>query len=147
MRNGQIWKANADGGQPEQLTERTGGAGSPAESADGKSLYFRMRGASVWRVPVTGGEAEEVFGADGPIIGDPQPAKNGIYYLTFDRFERAMAVFFYDFAAKKQAPVYRMRSRDFSFSGSFAVSPDEKSVLFSRVDQSQTNLMLVENFQ
>lgn len=147
-RNGQIWKANADGGQPEQLTERGGGgAGAPTESADGKFLYFRMRGASVWRVPVTGGEAEAVFGADGPILGDPQPAKNGIYYLTFDRFERSMAVLFYDFSTKKEMPVYRMRGRDFSFSGSFAVSPDEKSVLFSRVDQSQTNLMLVENFQ
>ncbi len=146
VRNGQIWKANADGGQPEQLTER-GGGGSPTESADGKFLYFRMRGASVWRVPIAGGEAEEVFGADGPMLGDPQPTKNGVYYLTFDRFDRSMAVSFFDFATKKPMPVYRMRARDVSFSGSFAVSPDEKSILFSRVDQSQTNVMLVENFQ
>ena len=143
---GQIWKASADGGRPEQLTER-GSNGSPAESPDGKFVYFRWRGASIFRVPAAGGDAEEALSGDGPIMGDPLPAKGGIYYMVFERFDRSAAVLYHDFATKKTTEAFRLPGRNFGFTPVFSISPDGRFILFARVDQSQTNLMLVQNFK
>ena len=145
--NGQIWKVPAEGGKPVQLTE--GGAnGSPAESPDGKFVYYRTRRASVWRVPTSGGNEEQAFDAEGPIVGDRIAVeRGGVYYLGIDRLERTIAVLYYDFGAKKTSDVYRLPGRNFGFTPVFSISPDGKSVLFARVDQSQTSLMLVENFK
>ena len=142
----EIWRASADGGRPEQLTER-GSNGSPAESTDGKSVYFRWRGGSIWRVPTAGGEAEEAINAEGPLMGDPQPVKGGIYYMVFERFDRSAAVLYHDFVSKKTTEAFRLPGRNFGFTPVFSISPDGKFILFARVDQSQTNLMLVQNFK
>jgi Tol biopolymer transport system component len=148
--HGQIWKASADGGHPEQLTQR-GSNGAPAESADGKFVYFRMRGASMWRVPSSGGQEEEVaVDNDGPLVGDPVVVKNGIYYVTierFGRFESPLTVNYYDFAAKTARRVFRLTGRNFGFTPQISVSPDGKYILFARNEQSVTSLMLVENFK
>ena len=59
-----------------------------------------------------------------------------------------MVVSFYDFAKKKSAIVFRMKGAGMDpFGASFAVSPDQKSVVYPRVDRSETNLMMVENFR
>ena len=146
---GQIWKAAADGGRPEQLTER-GGNGAPAESPDGKFVYYRMRGASIWRVPVGGGPAEPALELDTPLIGDPLPFKTGIYYLSlerFDRFDRPLTLAYHDFGSKMTTAAIRLPGRNFGYTPVFSISPDGKWILFARVDQSLTNLMLVENFK
>jgi Tol biopolymer transport system component len=144
---GQIWKATPDGGSPQTLAQQRG-AGQPVESADGKYIYFRAR-RSLWRVPVGGGEEEEAIVPDHDLIGGTtiQPTRKGIYYLEFERSSRGMVVSFYDFASKKNSVVYRTRNFDMRNAATFSVSPDGKNILYPRVDQSQTNLMLVENFR
>jgi Tol biopolymer transport system component len=149
--HGQVWKASADGGHPEQVTQRGIGNGAPAESVDGKFVYFRVRGASIWRVPASGGAEEEVaVDNDGPLVGDPVVFKNGIYYVTverFGRFESPLTVYYYDFAAKSARRVFRLTGRNFGFTPLISVSPDGKYLLFARAEQSVTSLMLVENFK
>lgn len=145
QQRGGIWKASADGGNPIQLTERQGGNG-PVESLDGKFVYYRNR-RNVWRVPADGGAEEEAFDTDFFFGGALQPAKKGIYYQEFDRGERAVVVYLFDYAAKRSSVVFRVRMTDFSVPISFAVSPDGKYILYPMVDQSQTNLKLVENFK
>jgi Tol biopolymer transport system component len=144
---GEIWKATAAGGNPQSLTKNRGAA-QPMESADGKFVYYRSR-RSLWRVPVEGGEGEEAIIPDHDLSFSPtiQPAKKGVYYAEFERNARAMAVSFYDFAAKKSSVVFRMKNTDFWNLASFSISPDGKYLLYPRVDQSQTNLILVENFR
>jgi Tol biopolymer transport system component len=144
---GQIWKATATGGNPQVISEQRG-AGQPFESADGKYVYFRSRGG-IWRIPAAGGEEEEAFVPEHDMWGPTtmQPAKKGVYYTEFERSARSMVVSFYDFATKKSSIVFRLKNADWGNGASFSVSPDGKSILYARVDQSQTNLMLVENFR
>lgn len=148
---GQIWKATIQGANPETLA-REGGTGQPIESADGKWVIFRQR-RSFWRVPVAGGsEPEEFINPDHDLFWSTtiQPAKKGVYYTEWERGARAMAVSFFDFATKKSSVVFRLKGgRGFDFGGNtmFSVSPDGKYILYARVDQSQTNLMVVDGFR
>ena len=149
---GQIWKASIQGANPELLV-RFGRPGLPTESADGKYVYFRQ-GHGFSRVPVAGGsEPEEAIEPDHDLLGGTtlQCTKKGVYYAEFERSSRSMVVSFYDFGTKKNSIVFRMKSAskgfDFFNTAAFSVSPDGKYILYARVDQSQTNLMLVENFR
>jgi Tol biopolymer transport system component len=140
-----IWKASADGGNLEPVTERFA-SDAPVASVDGKFVYYRNR-RSIWRIPTEGGAEEEVFDPEFGFGGRPQTAKKGIYYQGFDRGERALIVSFFDYATKRSSVAFRVRMADFSVPVSFSVSPDGKYILYPMVDQSQTNLKLVENFK
>jgi Tol biopolymer transport system component len=143
----QIWRMPAAGGEAKAVTTNKG-TNQGVESVDGKSLYYR-RGRTIWRVPVEGGEAEEVFSPEHDMpFTTLQPAKNGIYYLEWERGGRRMALSFYDFAKKESTVLFRIKGGNFDFfSMTFSVSPDGKYVTYPRVDRSETNLMLVENFR
>ena len=142
---GEVWKANADGSNPEQVTKFLGAA-QGVETPDGKYLYFRAR-RSIYRMPVAGGEAEEAIVPDHELswITTIEVTRKGVYYA--ERSARHWVVSFYDFAAKKSSTVFRMENPDFGQGHIFSISPDGKYVLYPRVDQSQSDLMLVENFR
>jgi Tol biopolymer transport system component len=147
---GQIWKATIQGANPESLV-RQDGIGQPIESADGKWVFFRER-RSFCRVPVAGGEPEEFINPDHDLmwITTIQPVKKGVYYTEWMRSARSMGVSFYDFASKKNSLAFVLKSgRGFDFGGgsTYSISPDGKYILYARVDQSQTNLMLVDGFR
>jgi Tol biopolymer transport system component len=148
QQRGQIWKSSASGGSPEPLGAKVSGS-EPVESADGKFIIFR-RNRTIWRVPVSGGgDAEEFMIPDHDLMGGPlQPTRKGIYYLEWERSARTAAISFHDFATRKNSVVFRLRNPNFSSNLSyFSISPDGKYILYPRVDQSETNLMLVENFR
>ncbi len=144
---GQIWKATPTGRNPQALAPQNG-AGQPVESADGKYIYFHSH-RGIWRIPTAGGEEEEAFVPEHDMWGATtmQPTKNGVYYSEFERSARSMVVSFYNFSTRKSSIVFRLRNADWQSGGSYSVSPDGKSILYARVDQSQTNLMLVDNFK
>ena len=60
--NRDIWVVSADGGEPHQVTDHPGIDQGPTWSPDGKWLVFQSkgRGAGLWRIPASGGEAEPV---------------------------------------------------------------------------------------
>ena len=143
---GQIWKADANGGNPRQLTN-TLGSGAAEASVDGKYVYYRNR-RTICRIPADGGAEEQVVIPEHDLLWVViQPTKKGIYYLVFARGARAMEVSFYDFTTRRNEVAFRTKDADFFQAMSFSVSPDGKYILYPRVDQSQTNLMLLENFR
>jgi Tol biopolymer transport system component len=163
---GEIYKATSAGGSPQALTKMRGE--QPVESADGKFLIFRARN-SLWRVPVDGGEEEEFIVPDHDLLWGTtiQPVKKGVYFLEWERAARPkdrnkggndrrfrggggqMVVSFYDYATKANTVAVRMKNSEMNgrMDGAFSVSPDGKYILYPKVDRSQTNVMLVENFK
>ena len=144
------------GGEPRAITsDRRGrGAGQPTPSLDGKYLYYR-NGRSIWRAPVKGGEQELVFEPGAPfLLPHIEAGRAGIYFEEFDPGERAFTISLYGFDTKRITHVLRLehlafgRGRnDIGRSNDFSVSADGKFVLHPRIDQSQTNLVVVENFR
>jgi Tol biopolymer transport system component len=143
---GQIWKADANGGNPRQLAGMPLGS-SPEESADGKYVYYRNRRV-IWRASAEGGKEEQAIVPEHDLVWATsiQPAKKGVYYLEFARGARALEVSLFDFTTSRSEVVFRMTHAN-SQGSTFSVSPDGKYIVYPRVDQSQTNLMLVENFR
>jgi Tol biopolymer transport system component len=141
----QIWKIAASGGAPSQVTSRGGFAAF--ESSDGKFLYYVKDDQSgVWRVPVVGGEEVRIL----PLPtaehwGDWALCARGIYFV--DESGLRPAINFYSFGTHKVTQVTQVNSLPPPGDPGFAVSPDEKRIVFSQVDRSAVDIMLVENFR
>jgi Tol biopolymer transport system component len=117
------------------------------ESSDGKYIYFRNR-RSFWRLPAAGGEEEQAFVPEHDLMGGTtlQPTRQGMYYVEFERSAGEPVVSFYDYAGKKSSVVFQMKGGGWQ-GATFSVSPDGKYILFAKVDQSQTDLRVIENFR
>jgi Tol biopolymer transport system component len=143
-----IFKSGLDGGSPQQIGER-GGSAQPVETLDGEYIYYRNR-RTFWRIPAKGGEEEEAFIPEHDLMWSTtiQMTPKGMYFLEFSRNNRQMVVSFYDFETKKSDIVFRMKENDnVGPEASYSISPDGKTILYARVDQSQTNFVVVENFR
>ena len=134
----------ADGGIAVRIT-RNGGV-APAESGDGRFLYYARSEApatSIWRVPVDGGEeqpiVEELTYSLNFVVADP-----GLYFLSVGSAPLTTAIEFYDDVRKTRTTLLRVGKRH---SVGMALSPDKRWLLYSVVDSSGTNLMLVDNFR
>lgn len=72
--NPDIWISDSDGRNAKQLTVDPGNDGAPAVSPDGRWVFytsFAQPQRSVWKIPMTGGEAVRVFGPHTPPDDDP----------------------------------------------------------------------------
>ena len=131
----------AAGGDAVQVTHDTGFV--KGESPDRAYLYFvgtAVAGSPLWRVPVVGGRLEKVV--DGVVWWSVKVLERGIYYL--DRPANEARLQFFDVATRRSTTVARGLGE---WTGSLTVSPDGRTILFSRVDSSINDLMLVENFR
>jgi Tol biopolymer transport system component len=151
-RNGawQIWKVSAEGGSPVQVTKQasSGSAAGDAEmdsfeSVDGKFLFYR-RDDGLWRMPVAGGESIRIL--ENVARGEWRVFGNGICFLD-DKTEPPQLKLLdlgsgktTNFGAVELGP--RLPG-----SVGFDVSPDGQWVLYVRVDASNSDIMLVENFR
>jgi len=141
--NWQIWKAPSAGGTAVQVTKN--GGFSAQESADAKSLYVWVAGGTIWRMPVSGGETVRVLQGV-PGFSWWRVARDGIYFL--DGSTTPTPLRFLDFPTER---VRILASMDLGYVSprpmTFDVSPDARWILFQRVDQVESDIMLVENFR
>jgi Tol biopolymer transport system component len=140
----QIWKVSLAGGPAIQMTRNGGDV--PQASPDGQFVYFQRRSAdrvSVWRIPVNGGDEAKVVDSVHPkgkwTVGD-----TGIYFFTAPDERGHSEIRCYEFANGNTRKVMTI---DHDISYGLALSPDGRTLLYTRIDEAGSDLMLVENFR
>jgi len=148
-----IWKIPASGGDAVPLTESVGM--NPLESPDGAYIYYvetRDRPSPLWRLPASGGIPEKVL--EGVVLFNFVVLKGGIYYIDrpsgeggirmIDRPAGETRLQYFDFGTRRSATVARNLGNVFI---GLTATQDGRTILYSRVDSSVDDLMLVENFR
>jgi Tol biopolymer transport system component len=141
----QVWKMPADGGQATPVTKQ--GGREAIESPDGKFVYYaKSSGGSwgIWRTPVAGGEEVRIL--DQVPQGNWGLSDKGIYFVN-PQAKPGPAIQFFSFATGQVTQVAMIEKRLIQGPPAFAVSPDGHWILYAQLDQSNSDIMLVENFR
>ncbi len=138
-----IWKISKDGNKKEQVTKNEGEAAF--ESPDGKWVYYSRfwpADKGICRIPVGGGEEQKII--DKAVYRDSWVLKeNGIYY--FIETPTKYDLFFYEFKSGKTIKINDFDKK--TTSAYFDISPKEDWMLFSQSEETESNIMLIENFR
>jgi len=143
----QIWKVPADGGQAIQVTKQ--GGFEAFESSDGELLYYtKGRGpGGIWQMPVAGDEERQVpellsagYWRYWAVLND------GIYFVAPVASARP-AINFFSFATHRVMQLGVLERDPLQGPPGLTVSPDGRWVLYAQVDQSVSDIMLVEHFR
>lgn len=135
-----IWKVPSGGGVPIQVTQAEGSVSR--ESADGTLLFYLNEASrELWEIPVSGGEEKRVL--DSVLQRNFAVAKSGIYFEHAESQGRSSLRYF-SFADRTQTV---LKMLDKPLHNGIAISPDERSLLYSQVDDRGSDLILVENFK
>ena len=113
------------------------------ESPDGSLLYFSRDWAanwSLWRVPVEGGEEEQVL--ESSFGGIYEVVEEGVYFVPPSK-GLDFSLQFLRFATGAVEPIYDFERQPAGLS----VAPDGRSILFGQLEDYQSDIMLVENFR
>jgi Tol biopolymer transport system component len=143
MRSGdyRIWKMPANGGEAAQVTPNQGRGA--LESPDGKSIFYHSASAiaPLWRLPISGdGPPQKVL--DAIVWYNYCLVDRGIYYI--DQNENETRIQFFDFVTNKTITVANNLGE---IMPGMTTTADGKTILYSRVDSSIDDLMLVDNFR
>jgi Tol biopolymer transport system component len=114
------------------------------ESFDGNSLYFARRGSNTGLGMLDLNGASSVSDVPGmPAIEDANQwtlVSGGIYFVPSDK---PKSLLFYDFSTKKTRQVFSIEK---NFASGLSISPDGRYILFSQIDEENSNIMLVDHF-
>jgi serine/threonine protein kinase len=139
----QIWKISKDGSKKEQVTKNQGE--SAYESPDGKWVYYSRFwpvDKGIYRIPVEGGEEQKII--DKTVYRDSWVLKeNGIYY--FIETPKKYDLFFYEFKSNTTKKISDFNKN--TTSSYFDISAKEDWMLFSQSEETESNIMLIENFR
>jgi Tol biopolymer transport system component len=149
----QIWKIPAYGGDAVKVTNSAGDA--PFESPDGAYIYYvetMDKSSPLWRQPTSGGVPVKVL--EGVVLANFVVLEGGIYYIdrpsgeggiyVMDKPEGETRLRYFDFATRRSTTVAgNLGNLDLPLTA----SADGRTILYSRMDSSVDDLMLVENFR
>ena len=139
---GQLWKLPPTGGAPVQITRNGGGA--PAESVDGRTIFYVKDGGAVdisrlWSVPAEGGEEREVLPA--VFAHNFVVRQRGIYFVPDPQ---KPAIWFYRFADQKSSVLATLRTAP---AFGMDVSKDGRYALVPEYEDPGADIMMIENFR
>jgi Tol biopolymer transport system component/DNA-binding winged helix-turn-helix (wHTH) protein len=139
----EIWRIAADGSeQAVQITR--GGGTNPRVAPDGNRLFYirsEASGLEIWSTP---GKDDAHTRVLGPIRsgGSWVPGQDGIYFI-----EPAGRIAYHRFATGTTTPIVTIAGDLRLHNPSLALSPDGRWLLYSQVDRSGADIVLVENFR
>jgi Tol biopolymer transport system component len=137
----EIWKMPASAsGAPVRLT-KNGAGGNAFESGDGQFVYY-MKGRTLFKVSLDGGDEREVLGSiEGG--GGYALASDGIYFLTKASRGDETALRFQPFTGGTARLISSFRKPI----NHLNVSPDGRWLIYTQRDREGADLMLVEGFR
>jgi Tol biopolymer transport system component/DNA-binding winged helix-turn-helix (wHTH) protein len=135
-----IWKAPVEGGAASRLTAEGKDQSEPQESMDGSRVFFYSEGR-VWSVSANGG-------GELPVPGVPSyvrwvSARSGGYFV--DGGPRHFALHYFDTATQHAHKIVDFPNLFVMWGLSLA--PDGHAFLFSGIEHSEGDIMLVEGFR
>jgi Tol biopolymer transport system component/serine/threonine protein kinase len=142
----QVWKIPAAGGVPVQVT-RSGGFAA-RESPDGKWIYY-ARGRSVaglWRIHPDGTGEQ-------PVLERLKPgfwaywaiARDGVYFADRDSEKGTFALYLLREGRREPQRIAIFDKPLMVGDQGIALSPDERTLLFTQIDQSGSDILMVEH--
>jgi Tol biopolymer transport system component/DNA-binding winged helix-turn-helix (wHTH) protein len=138
---GQIWRMPARGGPATRLTRN--GGNFALESPDGKSIFYtKTTEPGLWMLSLQSGEeskvAPQTVGFEGFAMG-----KRGIYF----EHSGQGSGFVISFMSFSDHVVRDIATINIPVGDGLSVAPDERSILFTQIDHSGSDLFLIENFK
>lgn len=139
-----IWKLRLGAAAPVRIT--TGEASQAFESPDGTLVFFTRSGDApgLWAVPSSGGAEQLVL----PDVRESfwGVADGGIAYVAADSQPRGQGtpLWFYDFATRTKQRMGTIPAGRTSIMPGFAVAKDGRSVLWTSLDVSQSDVMVFD---
>lgn len=138
----QLWSHELDSGTEAQVTERGGTVGWESESGD-RLYYLRSDSSGVWEKSFSNGRERKLFDADSWSISY---TGSYIYYIQPPAFLASHTIMRYrlDTEESEQVAVIPIKPFHYFARWGFAVSPDDSWLYMSRIDRSESDLMLTE---
>ncbi len=145
---GGIFKIPAEGGSAVLLLDRKAdwGPWGPVESPDGKFIYgigSSPNGRTLVKTPKEGGEPMQVLDSLSSWVNFVV-VEDGIYFIPRPDPKSGHSI---QFLNTVTGVVQQIASIEKPVGEGLSVSPDRRWILYSQVDQSGSDLMLVENFR
>ena len=143
----QIYKVPLQGGDPKLVPTQPGILGNVQESPDGKWLYFSKGDypTEIRVVPSGGGDDRPVEGMPQvPNMNDWALTADGIYFV--DRRAQPVSIGYFEFATKKTRRIVSLNKPPTDWGG-LCLSPDGKWLAYTQVDDTPSDIMLVEHFR
>ena len=138
-----LYRCPANGGEKLLVSADLDGT-TPLESPDGLEVYFSAREVNALLKKVSLSRPDGV-----PLSVGLPPVSNltlwtitgrGIYFVPA---EAPRSLRYFDFSTKQIRELFQL---DKDFGGGLSVSPDGRYLLYSQVDEENTDIMLVEHF-
>lgn len=136
----EIWRVPVAGGRALQVTTSRGF--TAYQSTDGKTLFYtKANSGPLFALPLSGGEEQEVL----PYIHLRSffPVADGIYYIGRRSNKGYYPLEFFRFSSRASRLLAKIEGAYIGLS----VSPDQKTILFSKSFSGGADLMMVENIR
>jgi len=139
-----IWRVNVRDATEQQIT-RTGAGSFARESPDGSSLLYQPRDVDspLLAMPLDGGEVKQLVDcvSNGKFAASP----HGIYHVACDAGVHPRVLVLEPRTGRSRV-LGRLENLASGFNG-LTVSPDGRSILYTRLSDFSADLMMVENFR
>jgi Tol biopolymer transport system component/DNA-binding winged helix-turn-helix (wHTH) protein len=139
----QVWRMPIAGGPAVQVTRHGGYVA--VESPDGRFVYYSKSREGIeglWRIPTAGGDETQVLPSVTFLNFDVAP--DGIYFIPAADKPGPRGIHYLNLATGKDVLVTAISGE---VSMGLSVSPGGKALLYSQIDRSGSDLMLVDGFR